>query len=334
MATTTISLCSPMAVKKLEELGIGRPSTYASILKVLQDRDYVTVKSHVLSPEFRGRMVSAFLSHHFSEVTDYSFTADMETELDNVSAGITKWKGLLGDYWTRFKSHCDRTSNVHIHQVEKMLEKKFVDYLFDSVPDKRRVCPSCMEGTLIFKIGQHGAGYFIGCDQHPQCKYIAKILCRDDDEEENTPQPNTMIEEPKLLGFNSSSNEKILLKSGPYGIYVQLGEDWKGYTPKRVRVPHVKDVDSITLEDALVLLQYPLTLGEHPRDGHPVILNVTKRGYSIRHRNASAPVPKNMKPNEITLEMALKLLLGSNVKFSGRPKDNPKVEDVEAIEVF
>ncbi|PNY16804.1 DNA topoisomerase 1-like protein, partial [Trifolium pratense] len=104
-------------VKKLEELGIGRPSTYASTLRVLQDRNYVTVKSRVLSPEFRGRMVSAFLSHHFSEVTDYSFTADMETELDNVSAGLTKWKGLLGDYWTRFKSYCERTSNVHIHQV-------------------------------------------------------------------------------------------------------------------------------------------------------------------------------------------------------------------------
>ncbi|XP_006601080.1 uncharacterized protein LOC114393389 isoform X5 [Glycine soja] len=128
-------------VKKLEELGIGRPSTYASTIKVLQDRNYVTVKSRVLSPEFRGCMVSAFLSHHFSEVMDYGFTADMETELDNVSGGLTEWKGLLRDYWTRFKSYCERTSNVHIHQVEKMLEKKFGDYLFASLPDQSRVCP-------------------------------------------------------------------------------------------------------------------------------------------------------------------------------------------------
>ncbi|KAK2453058.1 DNA topoisomerase [Trifolium repens] len=300
-------------VKKLEELGIGRPSTYASTLRVLQDRNYVTVKSRVLSPEFRGRMVSAFLSHHFSEVTDYSFTADMETELDNVSAGITKWKGLLGDYWTRFKSYCERTSNVHIHQVEKMLEKKFADYLFGSLPDKSRVCPSCMEGTLIFKVSRFRAGYFIGCDQHPRCKYIATTLYGDDDEEEDTPQQNTMIEEPRLLGFNSS-NEKILLKSGPYGIYVQLGEDRKGYTPKRASVPHVKDVDSITLEDALMLLQYPLTLGKHPKDGHPVILKVAKGGYSIRCRQKIASVPKNMKPDEITLEKALELLSGNNVR--------------------
>ncbi|CAK8570116.1 unnamed protein product [Lathyrus sativus] len=320
-------------IKKLEELGIGRPSTYASTVKVLQDRNYVTVKNRVLFPEFRGRMVSAFLSHHFSEVTDYSFTADMETELDNVSAGTTKWKGLLGDYWTRFISYCERTSNVHTHQVEKMLEKKFVDYLFGSLPDKSRSCPSCMEGTLIFRVSRFGSGYFIGCDQHPKCKYIAKTLYADE-EEEDTPEPNTMIEEPKLLGFNSGSNEKILLKSGPYGIYVQLGEDRKGYIPKRTSVPHVKDLDSVTLEDALTLLQYPLTLGKHPKDEHPIILKVAKVGYSIRHRHKIAPVPKNMKPSEITLEKALELLSGSDVRQVGRPKGKSKIEEVEAIEVF
>ncbi|RZB57685.1 DNA topoisomerase 1 [Glycine soja] len=150
--------------------------------KFVEDRNYVTVKSRVLSPEFRGCMVSAFLSHHFSEVMDYGFTADMETELDNVSGGLTEWKGLLRDYWTRFKSYCERTSNVHIHQVEKMLEKKFGDYLFASLPDQSRVCPSCMEGTLIFKVSRFGAGYFIGCDQHPRCNvvhvmyYIAHVI--------------------------------------------------------------------------------------------------------------------------------------------------------------
>ncbi|XP_016683752.1 DNA topoisomerase 1 isoform X3 [Gossypium hirsutum] len=137
-------------VKKLEELGIGRPSTYASTLKVLQDRSYVTVKSRVLYPEFRGRMVSAFLSHHFSEVTDYSFTADMESELDNVSAGLTEWKGLLRDYWTRFSSYCSRAESVHVHQVEKMLEKTFGDFLFASLPNKSRTCPSFLSLRTCF----------------------------------------------------------------------------------------------------------------------------------------------------------------------------------------
>ncbi|TQE00572.1 hypothetical protein C1H46_013816 [Malus baccata] len=226
-------------VKKLEELGIGRPSTYASTLKVLQDRNYVTVKSRVLHPEFRGRMVSAFLCHHFSEVTDYSFTADMENELDNVSAGLTEWKGLLKDYWTRFSTYCERTSTVHIHQVEKMMEKKFGDFLFASLPDQSRTCPCCMEGSLIFKVSRFGAGYFIGCDQHPKCKYIAKTLYGEEEEEEDGPKKNSSMEEPKLLGLSPGSNEKVLLKKGPYGCYVQLGEDRKTNAPKRANVSHV-----------------------------------------------------------------------------------------------
>ncbi|XP_022731856.1 uncharacterized protein LOC111286244 isoform X5 [Durio zibethinus] len=314
-------------VKKLEELGIGRPSTYASTLKVLQDRNYVTVKSRVLYPEFRGRMVSAFLLHHFSEVTDYSFTADMETELDNVSAGLTEWKGLLRDYWTRFSSYCSRVESVHIHQVEKMLEKTFGDFLFASLPNKSRTCPSCMEGTLIFKVSRFGAGYFIGCNQHPKCKYIAKKLCGDEEEEES-PQKSGSVEEPKLLGLHPGSNEKVLLKNGPYGYYVQLGEDRMGYLPKRSSVPHRKKVDSITLDDALELLRYPLTLGEHPKDGHPVILKLAKVGFSVRHRRTNASVPKSMKPKDITLEKALEFLSSKDVRRSGRPTNKPKVEEV------
>ncbi|KAA8520995.1 hypothetical protein F0562_011668 [Nyssa sinensis] len=318
-------------VKKLEELGIGRPSTYASIMKVLQDRNYVTVKSRILYPEFRGRMVSAFLSHHFCEVTDYSFTADMETELDNISAGLTEWKGLLRDYWTRFSKYCDCAGNIHIHQVEKMLEKKFGDFLFASLPDKSRTCPSCSEGTLIFKVSRFGAGYFIGCDQHPKCKYIAKTLYGNDDEED-TSQNNNIVEEPKVLGLNPGSHEKILLKNGPYGYYVQLGEDRKGYLPKRASVSKMKKVGSITLEDALELLRYPVTLGNHPEDGQPIIIKLAKFGFSIRHRHTNAHVPKNLKPNDITLEKALKLLSSKDVKRCGRPKNKPKLE--EAIEAM
>ncbi|WCJ42559.1 DNA topoisomerase 1 [Euphorbia peplus] len=311
-------------VKKLEELGIGRPSTYASTIKVLQDRNYVTIKSRVLYPEFRGRMVSAFLSHHFTEVTDYSFTADMETELDNVSAGITEWKGLLKDYWSRFSSYCKRVDSVHIHQVEKMLEKIFGDFLFGTLPNKSKACPSCLEGTLIFKVSRYGAGYFIGCDQHPKCKYIAKTLYGDEEDDE-APQ-SFSVEEPKLLGVHPGSNEKVLLKSGPYGFYVQLGEDRKGDSPKRASVSHIKDVNSITVEAALDLLRYPITLGKHPKDTHPVILKLAKVGFVVKHRRTSASVPKNMKPENVTLEKGLELLAGDGARCSGRPKkEKPQV---------
>uniref|UniRef100_M1AYW3 DNA topoisomerase n=1 Tax=Solanum tuberosum TaxID=4113 RepID=M1AYW3_SOLTU len=200
-------------VKKLEELGIGRPSTYAAAtIKALKDRNYVIAKGRTLYPEFRGRMVSAFLSHYFTEVTDYSFTADMETELDNVSAGLTEWKGLLRDYWTRFSKYCEHTGNVHIHQVEKMLEKAFGDFLFASLPNESRTCPICLQGTLIFKVSSFDIDW-----------YIAKTFYGEEDEDITSEDTKRNVEPPKLLGVHPSSNEKILMKNGPYGYYVQLG---------------------------------------------------------------------------------------------------------------
>ncbi|XP_024005076.1 uncharacterized protein LOC18030190 isoform X1 [Eutrema salsugineum] len=316
-------------IKKLEEFGIGRPSTYASIFKVLQDRKYLTVKSRVLYPEFRGRMVSAFLTNYFTEVTDYSFTADMETELDNVSGGVTEWKGLLRDYWTRFSAYCKRVENVQIQQVEKMLEKRYEDFLFSSLPDPTRTCPSCSEGTLIFKISKFASGYFIACDQFPSCKFIAKTLYGEDEDDDDPPK-NTCVEEPKLLGLHPNTSEKVILKSGPYGHYVQLGEDRKGHLPKRANAAHIKDVNTITLEDALELLRYPLTLGTHPEDKQPVVLKLSKSGFTVRHRRTMATVPKNMEPGEVTLEKAMKLLSGKNVRMCGRPKRiKPTVDEEE-----
>ncbi|OVA15419.1 DNA topoisomerase [Macleaya cordata] len=319
-------------IKKLEELGIGRPSTYAAVIKVLQDRNYLTVKSQVFHPEFRARMVSQFLSHLFSEVNDYSFTADMENELDNVSAGFTEWKGLMKDYWARFSMYCSRAGNMDVRQIEKIMEEAFADFLFGSLPGKSRTCPSCSEGTLIFKVTGSGAGYFIACDKHPKCKYIAKTICRDEEEEEEeTPETAELYAEPKVLGVNPGSNEKIFVKNGPYGLYVQLGEDRKGYSPKRAHVSGIKDVDSITFEHALDLLRYPVTLGKHPDDGQPVYLRLANVGFSIKHRRTNAPVPKNMNPKSITLEKAVKLLLSKDAKKCGRPKNMPKAEIYEAM---
>ncbi|KAK4746766.1 hypothetical protein SAY87_025803 [Trapa incisa] len=317
-------------VKKLEELGIGRPSTYASTLKVLKDRNYISLKGRLFHPEFRGRMVSAFLSHHFTEVTDYGFTADMETELDNVSAGLTEWKGLLKDYWARFSLYCERAANLQIRQVEKMLEKTFGNILFAAIPDKSRSCPSCSEGTLAFRASRYGAGYFIGCDQHPRCKYIAKTLYGEE-EEEDAPQNSTTIEEPKLLGLHPVSNEKILLKKGPYGSYIQLGEDRKGYIPKRASTAQLKDAELITLGDAIELLQYPITLGKHPKDGQPVVLKLSKVGFTIRHGRNIASVPKNVTPADVAMEKALDLLSGKDVRRSGRPKGKGKAPETMEV---
>lgn len=300
-------------VKKLEELGIGRPSTYASIMKVLQDRNYVTIKSRVLHPEFRGRMVSTFLSHHFSEVTDYSFTADMENELDNVSAGETEWKGLLKNYWLRFSEYCGLVSNIERREVEKMLEKTFDHYLFAQIDGDSRICPCCSVGILRFKASRFQPGYFLGCDQYPKCKHIA--LTMHTEEDEGTSEKPGKSSLPKFLGHEPCSDEKVFLKKGPYGYYVQLGEDKKGYSPKRASVTEVKDLESITVEDAIKLLQYPVTLGNHPDDNHPVLLRRSKFGFSINHQQTRSSVPKTIvDPEEITLEMGLQLLSSKSAK--------------------
>ncbi|KAF2542516.1 hypothetical protein F2Q68_00029126 [Brassica cretica] len=335
-------------IKKLEELGIGRPSTYASIFKVLQVCACVKKVEFFLVLVFLavagGQKVSnnkepstvsgipwedAFLTNYFTEVTDYSFTADMETELDNVSGGVTEWKGLLRDYWTRFSAYCKRVENVQIQQVEKMLEKRYEDFLFSSLPDPTRTCPSCSEGTLVFKVSKFGSGYFIGCDGYPSCKFVAKTLYGEDEDEDETPK-NTCVEEPKLLGVHPNTNEKVILKCGPYGHYVQLGEDKKGHVPQRANASHIKDVNSITLEGALELLRYPLTLGNHPEDGQPVFLKLSKSGFTVRHRRTMATVPKNVEPSAVTFEKAMKLLSGKNVRLCGRPKRvKPTVVDEE-----
>ncbi|XP_042399090.1 DNA topoisomerase 1-like [Zingiber officinale] len=307
-------------VKKLEELGIGRPSTYASTMKVLKDRNYISMQNRALLPEFRGRMVSAFLSHHFSEVADYSFTADMENELDNVSTGTTEWKGLLKDYWLRFSKYCDQASNCNFLELENMLEKKFDNLLFASLSSRK--CPSCSVGTLKFKISKFGAGFFIGCDQHPKCKYIASSLySNDDDDDIDEAEKIDVSFIPKVLGCSPGSTEKIYLKKGPYGFYVQLGEDRKGFSPRRASLSEMtKDFASFTLEDAIELFQYPKTLGKHPTDEYPVVLAHSKHGFLIKHRKTVVTLPKSFTPKTITLEASLKLLSSKKAKMSGRRK--------------
>uniref|UniRef100_A0A0E0G6J6 DNA topoisomerase n=1 Tax=Oryza nivara TaxID=4536 RepID=A0A0E0G6J6_ORYNI len=291
-------------IKRLEELGIGGPSTYSSIMKVLQDRNHVTVKGQVVHPEFRGRM------------------------LDNVSAGSTEWKGLLKDFWERFNKYCGNASRLQVRKVERMLEEKFGSILFPDLDNDSRICPSCSEGTLRLKVSKHGEGYFIGCDRHPKCKYIARTLSVEVDETEASDEIQSTFT-PRLLGVLPDSDEKVFLKQGPYGHYIQVGEDIKGVSRKRAPLSEVKDIDSITLEDAIELLQYPKILGKHPDDDLPVLVTHSKSGFRIRHRRTLAPLPKSADPKEITLERALKLLTGKNVIRFGRPKGIKNPEPLE-----
>lgn len=307
-------------VEKLEELGIGRPSTYAPILKTLEGREYVTIRSRRIFPEFRGRMVSAFLSHYFPEIVDYGFTAYLESQLDNISAGRAKWKNMLNKFWESLNRDCGRVIKIDVHQVENMLGQTFGDHLFAELPGESRMCPACEDGTLTFKVSRHGAGYFIGCDKYPKCSYIAKTMFTEEDDGENLSLIDTKkFPPPKILGIDPNSNQQIFLKHGPYGCYVQLGVDQKGFRPKRANVSQIKDISSFTLEDALDMLKYPVILGEHPNDKLPVELRRTKTGFSVWHHKYIAAVPKNVDHQTVTLDIAVQMLKGPDTKKTGRP---------------
>uniref|UniRef100_A0A0E0CKE8 DNA topoisomerase n=1 Tax=Oryza meridionalis TaxID=40149 RepID=A0A0E0CKE8_9ORYZ len=215
-----------------------------------------------------------------------------------------------------------------IMKVERMLEEKFGSILFPDLDNDSRICPSCSEGTLRLKVSKHGEGYFIGCDRHPKCKYIARTLSVEVDETEASDEIQSTFT-PRLLGVLPDSDEKVFLKQGPYGHYIQVGEDIKGVSRKRAPLSEVKDIDSITLEDAIELLQYPKILGKHPDDDLPVLVTHSKSGFRIRHRRTLAPLPKSADPKEITLERALKLLRGKNVIRFGRPKGIKNPEPLE-----
>ncbi|KMZ61487.1 hypothetical protein ZOSMA_52G01370 [Zostera marina] len=272
---------------------------------------------------------STFLSLYFSEISDHSFTVNMENELDKVSFGKTEWKSLLKDYWTKFKNDCDLVSDISPRELENKLEKKFGHVLFNQIGVNNRACPSCLKGTMVFKISKFGSGYFIGCDQHPKCKYTFQsiILSEEEEEEENDDLKPDNCFQPKLLGQSPSTKENIFLKNGPYGYYIQLGDDRKECPPKRVPVEE-KVIESLTLEDAMDFLRYPILLGDHPKDAAPVSMVRSKRGVFIKYRNAMAKLSKKTNPKSITLEAAVELLKGKNVKMSGPRVSKPEYKGI------
>ncbi|HZK92346.1 MAG TPA: type I DNA topoisomerase [Stellaceae bacterium] len=264
-------------VKKLEELGIGRPSTYASIIQVLQDRDYVRLDKRRFVPEDRGRLVTAFLTSFFERYVEYNFTADLENQLDDISGGRIDWKEVLRNFWRDFSNAVDGTKDLKIGDVLKALDLELGRHFFPddgSGKDVRR-CPVCEGGSLSLKLGRFGA--FIGCSNYPNCRYTRALGLEAEGDGKASAIPDME------LGTDPATGLPVALKKGPYGQYIQLGGGGdNGERPKRVSLPRGMEPASVTLEIALKLLALPREIGRHPDSGETIVAGIGKFGAYLK----------------------------------------------------
>lgn len=306
-------------VKKLEELGIGRPSTYASIISVLQDRNYVRLDNRRFIPEDRGRIVTIFLENFFSRYVQYDFTAKMEDNLDDVSAGKIEWKDLLNDFWQDFSKNIKDVDPLTITEVLHKLEEALQDHIFPTSESK--ICPVCGTGNLSLKVGKFGA--FIGCSNYPSCHYTRQLdtlsSTKDKEDEEEAGITN------KVLGKNPANDKEISLRKGPYGYYIQEGEmsnkgnnkkekkslrdeEENKSSGKRVSVPNNFSPDEIDLGVALSLLNLPRILGTDSATGLSVQVGIGRFGGYVKRGDKYKSLTSSDNILEIDLARALELL--------------------------
>jgi len=292
-------------VKKLEELGIGRPSTYASIISTLRDRAYVKMDRQRFVPEDKGQLVTTFLNSFFHRYVAYDFTADLEEKLDKVSDGKLDWKQLLRDFWKDFSAAVGETKDLKISQVIDELDHVLSPHIFPHGEDGTdpRKCPACENGRLNLKLGRFGA--FVGCSNYPECKFTRQLGAK----------PGEGDAGPVEIGLFPDTDQMITLRTGRFGPYVQLGE---GDKPKRSGIPRGTDKADVDLEMAVKLLSLPREVGLHPEDGKKISANFGRFGPYVAHNGIYASLENPEDVFEIGLNHAVTLLAEKKARGPGR----------------
>ncbi|MBL8559868.1 MAG: type I DNA topoisomerase [Hyphomonadaceae bacterium] len=288
-------------VKKLEELGIGRPSTYASILEKLRERNYVREDKKRFIPDDRGRVVTAFLENFFKRYVEYDFTAGLEDKLDLVSAGDLAWKTLMREFWTDFSSAIGDIAELRITNVIDALNESLGPHIFPPREDGTdpRECPLCKKGQLSIRLGKNGA--FIGCSNYngePPCKFTRALAPNGDDSGALTP-------DGKVLGVDPATGQDVTIRSGRFGPYLQLGD---GDKPKRASIPKGWDPATLDFERALKLIGLPREVGAHPEDGEMIVSNIGRYGPYIQKGGTYVNLPGVDDVFEIGLNRAVQLI--------------------------
>ncbi len=264
--------------KRLEELGIGRPSTYAAIMTTLRDRGYVRIDKKRLIPEDKGRVVTAFLESFFMRYVEYDFTADLEEKLDRVSAGDLAYKQVLREFWEKFAASIADVKDLRVSEVIDNLNDLLAPHIFPARADggDARACPSCADGKLSLKLSKFGT--FVGCTNYPNCKYTRQMTVPLDGAPEAVPFDGI------VLGTDPETGANVTRRIGRFGPYLQLGEATEdGAKPKRASIPKGRDPAAITLEQALKLLSLPREIGIHPETKTPIVANFGRFGPFILH---------------------------------------------------
>ncbi len=298
-------------IKRMEELGIGRPSTYDATVQTLKAREYVKLEKKRLVPEDKGRLVIAFLESFFARYVGYDFTADLEGKLDLISNHEIDWKEVLRDFWRDFSAAVAGTSELRTTEVLDNLNEVLGSHIFPARGDGSdpRSCQHCQTGKLSLKLGKFGA--FVGCSNYPECKYTRQLNQSGDGVEAEAGGP-------KVLGLDPASGVAVTLRDGRFGPYIQLGEPAEGEKPKRSSLPKDLPPGDVTLEQAVALLSLPREVARHPETKEPIVAALGRYGPYVQHGKTYANLGKGDDVLTIGGNRAIDLIVAKESGLTGR----------------